>query len=119
MGLPPHLGGHGSRAIGNIDPARANSEARDHRSFSPGMSSRVKPCGKSRTASRLRGLTPAANPVFWLPYLRRPSLPLKSRTPATRFKTSHAAGHRMCLAWSLSNSRLRASFPALLAAAMV
>jgi hypothetical protein len=34
-------------------------------------------------------------------------------------KTSHAAGHRRWSAESLSNSRLRASFPALLAGAMV
>jgi hypothetical protein len=41
------------------------------------------------------------------------------RSPTARFKTSHAAGHRRCLPWSLSNSCLRANFPALLAAAMV
>jgi hypothetical protein len=32
---------------------------------------------------------------------------------------SHAAGHRRYCEWSLSNSYLRASFPALLAAAIV
>jgi hypothetical protein len=32
---------------------------------------------------------------------------------------SHAAGHRWYCEWSLSNSCLRASFPALLAAAIV
>jgi hypothetical protein len=47
-----------------------------HHSLSPGLSSRVKPRANTRPASRLRGLTPAAVPVFWLPCLRRPSLPL-------------------------------------------
>jgi hypothetical protein len=52
----------------------------DH-SSSPGLSSRVKPCAKTRTASRLRGLTPAAIPVLWLPCLQCRSLPLVSRSP--------------------------------------
>jgi hypothetical protein len=46
-----------------------------------GLSSRVKPCAKTRTASRLWGLTRSAIPVLWLPCLRRRSLPLKSRSP--------------------------------------
>jgi hypothetical protein len=41
------------------------------------------------------------------------------RLTAGRFNTSHAAGHRRRWEWSLSNSCLRASFPALLAATMV
>jgi hypothetical protein len=52
-----------------------------HHSSSPGLSPRVKPCGKSRTASRLRGLTRSAIPVFWLPCLQCRSLPLISRSP--------------------------------------
>jgi hypothetical protein len=40
-----------------------------------GPPSRVKPCAQRRTASRLRGLTPAALPVFLLPCLRSRSMP--------------------------------------------
>jgi hypothetical protein len=67
-----------------------------HHPVSPGLSSRVKPCAKRRTASRLRGFTPAAIPVLLLPC-----------STARRFKTSHAAGHRRRWEWSLSNSCLR------------
>jgi hypothetical protein len=59
------------------NPARPHP----HHSSSPGPASRVKPCAKTRTASRLWGLTPAAIPVFWLPCLRRRSLPFASRFP--------------------------------------
>jgi hypothetical protein len=104
----------------NSRPTRHNHQkTRGHHSSSPELSSRVKPCGKSCTASRLRGLTPTAIPVFWLPCLRRRSPATQSRSPTARFKISHAAGHRRCSDWSLSNSCLRASLPAVLAAAMV
>ena len=63
-----------------IQIANPKLRSRGH-SSSPGLPSRVKPCGKSRTASQLRGLTPAAIPLFSLP---RPSLPLKSKSPPIR-----------------------------------
>jgi hypothetical protein len=73
-----------------------------HHSSSPGLSSRVKPCGKCRTAPRLRGLTPAASPVFWLPCLRAPSLPLVSRFPLrTPGQRSLIAGLNPAPRWPL------------------
>jgi hypothetical protein len=55
-------------------PAPPKLPAPPHPS-SPGLSPRVNPCAKKRTASRLRGSTPAAIPVFWLPCFRCRSLP--------------------------------------------
>jgi hypothetical protein len=49
-----------SRIADNTSPTSHNHQkTRGHHSSSPALSSRVKPCGKSRTASRLRGLIPA------------------------------------------------------------
>jgi hypothetical protein len=71
-----------------------------------------------RTATITMGVRNALKkrPNGWCPYQNQA---LSSRSTAGRLKTSHAAGHRKCSAWSWSNSCLRASLPALLAAAMV
>lgn len=73
-----------SRITDNSSPTTRNHQKTRAHSSSPGLSSRVKPCARRRTASRLRGLTPAAIPVFWLPYLRRPYSP------------SHGCGRALC-----------------------
>jgi hypothetical protein len=57
--------------------ATAKSKPHPAHPVSPGLPSRVKPCAS--TASRLRGLTRSAIPVFWLPCLLCRSLPLVSR----------------------------------------
>jgi hypothetical protein len=58
-----HFPRHRRRTQEQTQPER--HRPRQH-SVSPRLSSRVKPCANGRTASRLRGLTRSAIPVFWL-----------------------------------------------------
>jgi hypothetical protein len=67
----------GGRLVCHDTAATTAATSQPHRN----LSSRVKPCG---SVAPLRGLPPAATPVSWLPCLRRPSTPLKSRSSAAR-----------------------------------